>query len=85
VIYAPDGGEMVFLGSGGGDLPVATAVLNDLIGLFDTDHSWTGRYPAVDESLPAPEFASWLVLRDGEPNIVDQEAAHGVPLLDVVY
>ncbi len=84
VIYAPDGGEMVYLGSGGGDLPVATAVLNDLIGLFDTGHSWTGRFPAVDQSLPAPEFSSWLVLHDGKPTVVGDDREAGVPVLGVV-
>jgi len=84
VIYAPDGGEMVYLGSGGGDLPVATAVLNDLIGLFDSGYSWTGRFPAVDESLPAPSYSDWLVLRDGEPTTVLGSPERGVPILGVV-
>jgi homoserine O-acetyltransferase len=84
VLYAPDGGEMVYLGSGGGDLPVATAVLNDLIGLFDTGHSWTGRFPAVDEVLPAPEFSEWLTLRGDEPTVVAGQVGRGVPVLSVV-
>ena len=84
VIYAPDGGEVVYLGSGGGDLPVATAVLNDLIGLFDSGYSWTGRYPAVDESLPAPSFSDWLVLRDGRPATVSGSSVQGVPILSIV-
>ncbi|UCG87326.1 MAG: homoserine O-acetyltransferase [Gemmatimonadota bacterium] len=84
VIYAPDGGEMVYLGSGGGDLPVATAVLNDLIGLFDTGYSWTGRFPAVDESLPAPSFSDWLVLHEGAPVRASESPDGGIPVLGVV-
>jgi homoserine O-acetyltransferase len=81
VVHAPDGGEMVYLGSGGGALPVATAVLNDLIGLFDADHSWTGRFPAVDSELLPARFERWLNFRRGAPE-VGSEPAGGVPILD---
>jgi homoserine O-acetyltransferase len=84
VIHTPDGGEMVYLGTGAGDLPVATAVLNDLIGVFDPSHSWTGWYPAAETAVAAPTFGQWLVLRDGRPERTGIPAAEGVPILDVI-
>ena len=81
VVHAPDGGEMVYLGTGSGALPVATAVLNDLIGLLDPDHSWTGRFPAVDTELTPVRFGRWLCIRNGTPTI-GAEPNGGVPILD---
>ena len=66
------------------DLPVATAVLNDLIGVFDLSHSWTGWYPAAKGAVAAPQFGQWLVLRDGRPERTGLPAAEGVPILDVI-
>jgi homoserine O-acetyltransferase len=84
VTYAPDGTEMVYSGTGAGALPVATAVLNDLIGLFDPQHSWTGRFPAVNVRLPAPQFDTWVRLADGEVRITRVEQPGAVPLVPPV-
>jgi homoserine O-acetyltransferase len=84
VINDRDGSETVFLGSGGGALPVATAVMNDLIGLFDPSHSWTGRFPAEDVSLRSPTFGDYLVLQHGVPKVVSGKGSDGVPVLDLV-
>ncbi len=83
VIWNVDGSETVFLGSGGGALPVATAVLNDVIGLFDTSQSWTGRFPAGEAALRSPPFKRSLVLSESRPTIVAGTPEGGVPLLDV--
>jgi len=83
VIRDVDGGETVFLGSGGGALPVATAVLNDVVGLFDTKQSWTGRFPTGEADLKPPVFKRSLVLEKGKPAITAGLRSSGVPLLDV--
>jgi hypothetical protein len=51
-------GELVYIGTGGGSLPVATAVLNDLIGLYHPSRSWTGRYPRAPRPLERPRSAA---------------------------
>ena len=84
VIYTTDGDEMVYSGTGGGPLPVATAVLNDLVGLFDTEHSWTGRFPPVAQPLGPPQFDEWLAERDGVLRIVADEVQGAVPVLPVL-
>jgi homoserine O-acetyltransferase len=84
VTHAPDGGEMVYSGTGGGALPVATAVLNDLIGVFDPQHSWTGRFPAVDAALTPPEFDRWLVPEGGGARIVGSAREGAIPVLPVL-
>jgi homoserine O-acetyltransferase len=84
VTHAPDGGEMVYSGTGGGALPVATAVLNDLIGVFDPQHSWTGRFPAVDVPLTLPEFDRWLVLEGDRVRVVGAPRDGAVPVLPVL-
>jgi hypothetical protein len=76
------GGEMVFLGRGMGDLPVASAVLGDLIGLFHPARSWTGRFPRAAKSPRRPEIARYLALERGSPMIVGAPRAGAVPLLD---
>jgi hypothetical protein len=53
-------GELVQLGRGSGVLPVATAALNDLVGLFHPSRSWTGRYPRAAAPPAAPAFARWF-------------------------
>jgi homoserine O-acetyltransferase len=81
VLHSSDGGEMVYLGTGAGALPVATAVLNDLIGVFDPSHSWTGRFPAYAMEVGAPEFVRWLALSGGTVRGSAREAAGSVPVL----
>ena len=83
VIQTAEGGEMVYMGSGGGALPVATAVLNDLIGVCDPSQSWTGRFPAADLAVSPPRFARWLAVRDGVATEVLGAVPDGVPMLDV--
>jgi homoserine O-acetyltransferase len=84
VTHAPDGGEMVYAGTGAGALPVATAVLNDLIGVFDADHSWTGRFPPVDAAVEAPTFDRWLVSDGERPRITQRERDGAIPVLPVL-
>jgi homoserine O-acetyltransferase len=84
VTHAPDGGEMVYSGTGGGALPVATAVLNDLIGVFDPQHSWTGRFPAVDTALSRPEFDRWLVHEGEGVRVVGAPRDGAIPVLPVL-
>jgi homoserine O-acetyltransferase len=60
VLVGEETGELVQLGRGSGQLPVATALLNDLIGLFDPARSWTGRYPAAERAPAPPEFGRYL-------------------------
>jgi homoserine dehydrogenase len=76
------GGEMVFLGRGVGDLPVASAVLGDLVGIFHPARSWTGRFPRAEKPPQAPEFARYLALERGRPLIVNAPRPGAVPLLD---
>jgi homoserine dehydrogenase len=81
VLHYPDGSENVLIGTVGGALPVATAVLNDLIGLFDPAQSWTARFPIIDAALSAPVFGESLVMRGGSPRIVAGTERSGVPVL----
>lgn len=83
VLRTRDGGEMVHSGSGAGATPVATAVLNDLVGLFDPTHSWTGRYPAATEAPRPVAFERWLVLEGGEPAVSEIARPGSVPVLGV--
>jgi homoserine dehydrogenase len=80
-----DGSEMIFVGKGAGNLPVATSVLTDLIGLFDPRQSWTGRYPRAVRVPRGPEFARYLT-RDGAgaAAITDEPGDGAVPLLDSI-
>jgi hypothetical protein len=81
VLHSADGGEMVYLGTGAGALPVATAVLNDLIGVFDPSHSWTGRFPAYALEVEAPEFAQWITVAGGKIRKGARETKGCVPVL----
>jgi len=82
VLRSGEMGEMVYLGKGSGSLPVATAVLNDLIGIFHARRSWTGRYPRAGRKLTSPRFTRFLSIKDGAPSIVPHPTSHSVPLLD---
>jgi homoserine dehydrogenase len=85
VLRGEETGELVHIGKGIGNLPVATALLNDLIGLFHPRHSWTGRFPPAGFAPAAPEFARYLVRApDGDVAVVEIERPDevGVPLLD---
>jgi homoserine dehydrogenase len=84
VLRDSDGGESVHLGSGAGALPVATAVLNDLIGLFDPRRSWTGRFPPAERAPGAPSFRRWFTLRDGKPSISEKPGRGAIPVADVL-
>ena len=81
VLTGEETGELVHLGRGGGQLPVATALLNDLIGLFQPDHSWTGRYPLAGFAPVAPGFTRWLV-REGDVSVGERPTAGAIPLLE---
>jgi homoserine O-acetyltransferase len=82
VVDEGDAGEMVHLGLGAGSLPVATAALNDLIGLFNPARSWTGRYPRAEQPPHAPRFVHYLARELGATVITDTPGPGAVPLLD---
>ena len=81
VLAGEETGELVHLGRGGGQLPVATALLNDLIGLFHPSHSWTGRFPPAGFAPVAPEFTRFLVSAGGV-TVSDRPAPGAIPLLE---
>jgi homoserine O-acetyltransferase len=82
VLAGEETGEMVYLGIGSGRLPVAAALLNDVIGLYHPSHSWTGRFPRASIVPQAPRFATFLVREDGATVLSDVEQEGAVPLLD---
>jgi hypothetical protein len=82
VLRSGEIGEMVYLGKGRGSLPVATAVLNDLIGIFHARRSWTGRYPRAERKPASPHFTRFLSIEEGGPSIVPSPTRSSVPLLD---
>jgi homoserine O-acetyltransferase len=84
VVDEGDAGEMVHLGHGAGSLPVATAALNDLIGLFNLKRSWTGRYPRADHAPDVPRFGHYLVHQRGATVISDTAEPGAVPLLQSI-
>jgi homoserine O-acetyltransferase len=83
VLLSRSEGEVVQIGQGAGTLPVATAVLNDLIGVLDPARSWTGRFPAAGAAPPrAPVFATYLALDSaGRAQVVDEPVPGAVPVL----
>jgi homoserine O-acetyltransferase len=83
VLTGEETGELVHLGKGSGQLPVATALLNDLIGLFHPGHSWTGRFPPAGFAPAAPEFGRFLV-PGGWPAVSDRPVPDAIPLLDSI-
>jgi homoserine O-acetyltransferase/O-succinyltransferase len=82
VLSGEETGELVHLGRGGGPLPVATALLNDLVGLFDPTASWTGRFPPAPFAPRAPEFALHLSRHGRGTRVTDRPAPGSVPLLE---
>jgi homoserine O-acetyltransferase len=82
VLTGEETGELVHLGRGSGKLPVATALLNDLIGLFHPSHSWTGRFPPADFAPAAPRFGAFLAVQRGVVRISPDAGGGAVPLLD---
>ncbi len=81
VLRDREGGEMVYHGTGSGALPVATAVLNDLIGVFTPQRSWTGRFPAAVDRLATPDFDHYLALADGNLGFAPGPRPCSVPVL----
>ncbi|MCA9756407.1 MAG: homoserine O-acetyltransferase [Candidatus Eisenbacteria bacterium] len=82
VIEGDRSGELVFLGRGAGDMPVASAVLGDLVGLCDPEKSWTGRYPYSAAALHAPRFLRYLGREGDDVRVVDAVSTGAIPLLD---
>ncbi|MDQ7006335.1 MAG: homoserine O-acetyltransferase [Acidobacteriota bacterium] len=81
VLVGDELGEMVHIGKGSGVLPVATALINDLVGLFDTRVSWTGRFDPAGQPPRAPDFAHWLMLRDGKAVVGEAGGEGAIPVL----
>jgi homoserine O-acetyltransferase len=77
-------GEMVYLGKGSGRLPVAAALLNDVIGLYHPRHSWTGRFPRAQSPPRAPKFATFLTRERGATVLSDEQQEGSIPLLDAL-
>jgi len=75
-------GEMVYLGKGSGCLPVAAALLNDVIGLYHARHSWTGRFPRAGVTPRPPRFATFLAREGGASVLSDTEQEGAIPLLE---
>ncbi len=75
-------GELVYLGRGSGRRPVATALLNDLVGLFHPSHSWTGRYPPASTSPARPRFERFVVRDGGKVVFSDTMTEGAVPVLE---
>jgi homoserine O-acetyltransferase/O-succinyltransferase len=82
VMAGEETGEMVHLGRGSGRLPIAAALLNDVIGLYHPSHSWTGRFPRATHGLQPPRFATYLVREAGASLLSDEPVEGGIPLLD---
>lgn len=81
VLDGGDAGEMVYLGRGTGNLPIASAALNDLIGLFHPAHSWTGRFPRAAHLPSAPRFAHFLAREGNAAVITDDPLPGSIPVL----
>jgi homoserine dehydrogenase len=82
VLAGDDTGELVYLGKGSGRLPVAAALLNDVIGLFHPRHSWTGRFPRANFGFQALRFVTFLTREGGVTVLTDTEQENCVPLLE---
>jgi len=82
VLAGEDAGEVVYLGKGSGQLPVVTALLNDLIGLFHPRHSWTGRLPRSGMKRKTPRFATFITNEGGATVLTETAEPGSIPLLD---
>jgi homoserine O-acetyltransferase len=82
ILRSGEAGEMVYIGKGGGSLPVATAVFNDLVGLFHPSRSWSGRFPRASRKPAAPRFGRHLAMRGGTAFFSEAPAPGSVPVLD---
>ncbi len=82
VLAGEETGEMVYIGKGSGRLPVAAALLNDIIGLYHPSHSWTGRFPQAGFRPLAPRFGTFLARKDGAAVLTDMEQEGAIPLLE---
>ena len=82
VLTGEETGELVQLGKGSGQLPVATALLNDLIGLYHPSHSWTGRFPPAGFAPSPPDFARFLAREADWAVVTDRPSRGAVPLID---
>jgi homoserine O-acetyltransferase len=82
VLGGEETGELVYLGRGSGRRPVATALLNDLVGLFHPSYSWTGRFPRATTAPKAPRFGQFVVRR-GDAIVLSEEASEGaIPVFE---
>jgi len=83
LLEGTDTGELVYVGKIEGDVPVASAVLGDLVGIFNPERSWTGRFPSAPYAAGAPRFSRYLVRRREEfAEITDTPSPGAIPLLD---
>ncbi len=74
--------EIVHTGKSEGPLPVATAVLSDLIGIADLSRSWTGRFKRAGRPASTPHFERYVRRQGGRVAIVAQDGPGAIPLLD---
>jgi len=81
VLRSRSEGEVVHIGPGFGTLPVARCVLNDLLGVMDPRHSWTGRFPGATEPLAAPIFHRFLVVGEEGATIESTPGEGRIPVL----
>ena len=75
-------GELAFFARGGGDVPVASAVLGDLVGLYEPSRSWTGRFPPAGRPGRPPQFAHFLQFRDGRAVVAEGAGDGAIPVLE---
>lgn len=82
VVDGGEAGEMAYFARGGETVPVASAVLGDLVGLFEPTRSWTGRYPPAEEQALPARFAHALVRKDGKAAVGEAGDPDGIPVLE---
>jgi len=81
VVDGGEEGELAYFARGGGDVPVASAVLGDLVGLFEPTRSWTGRYPPAERKPVPPRFTHFLQATGGEVRVAEENTADTIPIL----
>ena len=82
VVDGGDAGEMAYFARGGETVPVASAVLGDLVGLFEPTRSWTGRYPPADVKPRPARFAHLLARDNGKAVVREAGDPAGIPILE---